>query len=62
MQDYNYDNYDITGNKLTITVFEDFTIDLLPSILREILHALWLDTAESIEKIEIKRTHERTQT
>ncbi|RLC76898.1 MAG: hypothetical protein DRI81_09465 [Chloroflexi bacterium] len=58
MQDY---NYDVTGNKLVITVCRGFTIDLLPSILREILHALWLDTAENIEEIEIQKTYKRPQ-
>lgn len=54
-------SYKARGAILVIEVDRDFTIDLLPTILREILHALWLDTSEKIETIKIVRTYRCTR-
>jgi hypothetical protein len=49
------EDWDFDGETLVVYVGSNFTIDLLPGILAEILQEMLLPTAESISHIEIIR-------
>ena len=49
-------DYELEGDTLTIRYNAAYwTIDLLPASLREIFHALWLEDAERIKHIYLRR-------
>ncbi len=48
-------NYKLDDDTLTVAVRADFTIDLLPAILGDILRENWLDDVEKLRVIEIER-------
>ena len=49
-------DYELEGDTLTIRYNAAYwTIDLLPTSLRDIFHALWLEDAERIKNIHLRR-------